>query len=296
MKKIRVTLIIGICVAVTTVALAWMWMQFFSKTKVAFVNFPLVTLGEIYKANTNSWITLKDLSPEEIETIDGYDMVFINGMGLHITEEQRAVVERLARNGLPILTTSATNPANKINSLDSLHQVSIKAYLENGGRQNYRSMLAYVRKYVDKKWIKTETPDSLIETANVLFSHVDPRHLDEEAKGFNAVGAYNQFLKEQGLWKEHAPRVIVTGPMGDPTPLVDALEKKGNVVYHVHSMLKIVQRHLIDSIRPDMVINLAHGRMGDYIIHESLGSPFSVGIENHPLLLNHFTQFVCRSR
>lgn len=266
MKKIRITVITGISVILIGIAFAWMWMHYFSKTKIVFVNFPLVTLGEIYKANTNDWITLKDLSPEEIEAIDGYDMVFINGMGLHITEEQRAVVEKLARKGLPVLTTSATNPANKINSLDSLHQASIKAYLDNGGRQNYRSMLAYVRKYIDKKWIKAEAPDSLVETENVLFSHIDSRHQEEEAKGFNSVSAYNRFLKEQGLWKENAPRVIVTGPMGDPAPLVAALEEKGNVVYNVHSMLKIVQRHLIDSIRPDMVINLAHGRMGDYII------------------------------
>ena len=41
-------------------------------------------------------------------------MVFINAMGLRITEEQRAQIQKAADGGLPVLTTAATNPANKI--------------------------------------------------------------------------------------------------------------------------------------------------------------------------------------
>ena len=71
-------------------------------------------------------------------------MVFINAMGLRITEEQRAQIQKAADGGLPVLTTAATNPANKIISLDSIQADTLKHYLSNGGRRNYRSMLNYV--------------------------------------------------------------------------------------------------------------------------------------------------------
>ena len=30
----------------------------------------------------------------------------------------------------------------------------------------------------------------------------------------------NTFLQHNGLWKENAPRIIVTGPMGEPSGLI----------------------------------------------------------------------------
>ena len=53
--------------------------------------------------------------------------------------------------------------------------------------------------------------------------------------------------------------------MGDPADLIRRLEETGNMVYPVRSMTKFVRQH-IDSIQPSAVINMAHGRMGDYIV------------------------------
>ena len=41
-------------------------------------------------------------------------MVFINAMGIRITEEQRALIQKAADRGLPVLSTAVTNPANDI--------------------------------------------------------------------------------------------------------------------------------------------------------------------------------------
>lgn len=259
--------IIGIAVAVVAILVAWgVWVKWFGATRVAFVNYQIITLGEISKANDNKWITLHELSTDDIDDISKYDMVFINAMGLRITEEQRAVVQRAADKGTPILTIAATNPANSINSIDSLQLDSLRQYVINGGRRNYRSMLNYVRKEIDHKIIGIGEIDAVVPQSNDMLYHIDPLHPDDEELGFNSVAEYNDFLKANGLWMEDAPRVVVTGLMGDPTDLIAGLEETGNVVYGVRSMSRFVKKHHIDSVCPSAVINMAHGRMGDYMV------------------------------
>ena len=241
------------------------WNSWFSATKIGFINYQAITLGEISKANDNPFIRLAEIGTDELDKLDGCDMVFINAMGIRITEEQRALIQKAADRGLPVLSTAVTNPANDICSLDSATAAPLRAYLAGGGRRNYRSMLEYVRGTVDGKLISTREPEPVQEAANEMLYHIDPSHPDDEAKGFNTVAGYNQFLKEHDLWKDGAPRIIITGQMGEPTDLIRRLEETGNVVYPVRRMKSFITRHQIDSVRPSAVINMAHGRMGDYI-------------------------------
>ena len=173
----------------------FIWNKWFATTKIAFVNYQVTTLGDIYKANDNDFIKLSEVTTDEIDRIGKYDVVFINAMGIRITEEQRSVIQSFANKRLPILTTSATNPANSIISLDSIQTSIIVQYLSNGGRQNYRSMLNYVRKYVDKKKISIDEPKSLAEMANEMIYHADPKNPNDEELGFNTIAEYNIFLE-----------------------------------------------------------------------------------------------------
>lgn len=243
----------------------WIWNSWFSTTRIAFINYQVINLGEISKANDNSFIRINELNTENLDRLNDYDMIFINAMGLRITEEQREQIRLAADKGLPVLSTAITNPANNICSLDSLTADTLKQYLNNGGRRNYRSLLNYVRKYIDRKQISVKQPEPVVAAANDMIYHCDPRHPEQEDLGFNTVESYNRFLKENGLWKEKAPRIVVTGQMGDPADLIRRLEETGNMVYPVRSMTKFVRQH-IDSIQPSAVINMAHGRMGDYIV------------------------------
>lgn len=77
-------------------------------------------------------IKISEISTDELDDLDTYDMVFINAMGLRITEEQRNMIQHLAQNGLPVLTTAATNPLNNIVSVDEAVADTLKAYLGNG--------------------------------------------------------------------------------------------------------------------------------------------------------------------
>lgn len=242
------------------------WNILFSATRIAFLNYQVITLGEIAKANDNDRIKLSILDVEELDKIGKYDAVLINGMGLRITAEQRAAIEEAAQSGVTVITTMATNPANEIISADSTTVATIKAYLNGGGRRNYRNMLTYIRRNIDGKTIDTTDPEAPVKREQKLFYHIDPTAPEDEEIDFGSVAEYDAFLKKHGLLIENAPRIILTGQMGEPEELIAELEKSGNVVYPVRNMQTLVQRHQVDSIRPAAVINMAHGRMGDYIV------------------------------
>ncbi len=243
----------------------YVWSSRISSTRIAFVNYQVIELGQISKANDNGMIQLSEVAPENIDELEDYDMVLINGMGLHIDEQQRQRLKQIAEN-VPVLTRMATNPANRITSVDSVDAHFILKYLENGGRKNYRSMLNYVRKFVDGKTFKAEEPDLVDERPDFLITHIDPKRPDDDELGFNSVAGYHRFLKENNLFKEGAPQVIVTGFMGVGSDFVKALEDHGMIAYRVNKMQAFITRHHADSIRPAAVINMAHGRLGDYMV------------------------------
>lgn len=253
-------------VVLAIIVLGGVWNTWFGATKVGFLNYQVIQLGQISKANDNSFIDIKEVSPEELDDLGSYDMLFINGMGLRITEEQRAMIEEAAEGGLPILTTAATNPANKIVSVDSIAADSLARYLGNGGRKNYRSVLNYVRKNIDGKIMWVDEPEQIVARSTDMFYHADPENAENEEKNFNTVAAYQEFLRKSDLWNEGGSSIIITGQMGEPTGLIKKLEESGNNVYPVRDITTLIALQQIDSIAPAAIINMAHGRMGDDIV------------------------------
>lgn len=241
------------------------WKSWVSPTRIAFVNYQIISLGEINKSNENSFIKIADVSTDNLSELSGYDMVFMNGMGLRITETQRDELVEISKK-VPFLTITATNPANDINSLEDVDQEFLKQYSRNGGRKNYRNMLLYVRKFVDGKKFKAAEPEVVSPRENKLLYHCDPADSNNEDLGFESIAEYNAFLKKHNMWKETAPRIIITGAMGEPSSLVKAFEESGNVVYCVNSLQRMIMSNQIDSIKPNAVINMAHGRVGDYLV------------------------------
>ena len=261
--KIRAGIVALLVIAAGVVA----WNVWFTATRIAFVNYQVITLGQIARANDNDRIRLSALDAEELDDIGKYDMVLINGMGLRITAGQRAAIQQAADDGLCVITTMATNPANAIVSADSSVVATVKGYLNGGGRRNYRNMLTYIRRTVDGKTFDSDEPDAPVKREEKQFYHSDPDDPGNEEADFGSVAAYETFLRKHGLWKEQAPRVIITGQMGEPAELVAALEKTGNTVYCVRDMQAALRGGQADSIRPAAIINMAHGRMGDDLVN-----------------------------
>lgn len=262
MKK-KSKIILGVCiVAVALIGLS-VWNTWFGATKVAFVNFQTIQQGSISKANDNSSIKLSEVSIDNLDRLTGYDMVFINGMGLRVVEEQRQLIQQAADKGVPVYTSMATNPANNICNLDSVQQNMIRGYLTNGGKTNYRNMLNYIRKVIDGKTSSTAEVEDPVERPSDMLYHAGINNPDDEQE-FLSVADYEKFMKENSLYKEGARKIMITGQMADATGLVEALEKEGYNVYPVQSMTRFMS--FINEIQPDAIINMAHGRMGDKMV------------------------------
>ncbi|NDV82989.1 cobaltochelatase subunit CobN [Bacteroides sp. 51] len=260
MKKRSIILLI--CLFVLVIAAVWGYNKYFSTTKIAFINFQTISLGSIAKANDNSFIQIKEVSVDDLDQLDNYDMIFLNGMGLRIVEEQRAQIQRAADKGIPIYTSAATNPANNICNLDSIQQKDIREYLGGGGRRNNRSLLNYIRKNIDKKISSIDEPEEPVKRPSDVLYHADLKGDDD--LDFLTVEEYEKYLKDNNLWTEGGKKIAITGQMADPTDLISALEKSGINVYPISSFRKL--QDFIREISPDAVINLPHGRMGDKMV------------------------------
>ena len=253
-----------IVVSILVVLILWgLWAYMGAPTRVAFLNYQVLQLGQISRANDNPSVRLYELSPEDASKAGHYDILLINGMGLRITEEQRAEIQRAAERGLPVLSTMVTNPANDINTVDSVLAPQLRAYLSNGGPANYRNMLSFIRRNIDGKRFRAPEPAPAEEYTVENIYHPALTEKGGGEDGFRSIAAYNSYLRSNGLWKEDSPRIIVTGQMGDPTDLIASLEAAGNVVYPVRSTRPMLDNGQLDSIAPSAVINMAHGRLGD---------------------------------
>ena len=264
MNRKKIIIVLAASVAVS--ALCLVWQRWFAATEVAFVNWQVSDLGQISKANDNGFVKIRELPVSRLSEAGRYDMVFVNGMGIRITAEQREGLRRAAGKGLPVLVTAATNPDNNIVSLDSADNAAIRQYIAGGGRANYRNMLSYVRRHVDGKVFKAPEPQAAVERTYYMLYHPDPSDPGNEDLGFNSVAEYEAFLKASGLYDADAPGVILTGQMGEPSDLIRRLEETGNMVYPVRFAATFFRRGHADSVDVAAVINMAHGRMGDYIV------------------------------
>ena len=262
MKK-KSKIILGVCIVAAALIGISVWNTWFSTTRIAFVNFQTIQQGSISKANDNSSVKLSEVSLDALDRLTGYDMVFINGMGLRIIEEQRQQIQQAADKGIPVYTSMATNPANNICNLDSVQENLIRGYLSNGGKANYRNMLNYIRKFIDGKVSSVPEIEEPIERPSDMLYHAGTDNPDDEQE-FLTVADYEAFMKKNNLYKEGARKIMITGQMADATGLIEALEKEGYNVYPVQSMTRFMS--FINEIRPDAIINMAHGRMGDKMV------------------------------
>lgn len=248
--------IIGLIVCVAGI---FAWNSLASTTKIAFVNYQAVELGQIAKANReNSFIKISELTPEEFDRANDYDMIFVNGMGLRITDEQRQLLNKAAEDGTPVMSTAVTNPQNQINSVDSVDVEYLKQYLD-GGRGNYRNMLRYVRRFIDGKKLFAPVPgDPVLTGASLIYYPTDKEEL-----AFMSVREYEQWLKKNGKWNVSAPHIILTGQMGVADSLVSHLERSGNIVYPIRLLQPAIASGAADSVKAAAVVNMAHGRLGN---------------------------------
>lgn len=256
---------LALLVVIVLGGLAKAYSAWVGTTRIAFLNYQAIALGQISHANDNAMIKLSEITTDDFDHLDDYDMIIVNGMGLRIDENQRKLLEE-ASYKVPTLTHAATNPANNIVSVDNFDADYLMQYIENGGKKNYQSMLAYIRKFIDGKKFMAPEPERVNERPDCLLTHFDPKDEKGDELGFNSIREYNAFLAKNGLYKEGAPTIMLTGFMGAAPDMEKAFEEKGFMVYRINKFQSFIAGHHADSIQANAVVNMAHGRMGDYFV------------------------------
>lgn len=239
----------------------WVYNNYFGKTKIAFINFRTIEMGTIARANNNGRIKIEVLGTDRLDKLGHYDMVFINGMGLRIVEQQRQILLDKAASGTKIYTSMATNPDNNICSLTDSEKETVASYLSNGGKRNYRNMLNYIRKEIDGKLGGNIPYEPAVEKNYDIIYHNDASGEELE---FATVQEYEKWYEKTGLKKINGDRIVVTGQLADASELIRELEEKGFNVYPVLSIRKLFG--FIEEIKPAAVINMAHGRLSDKFV------------------------------
>lgn len=256
---------LALLVVIVLGGLAKAYSAWVGTTRIAFLNYQAIALGQISHANDNAMIKLSEITTDDFDHLDDYDMIIVNGMGLRIDENQRKQLEE-ASYKVPTLTHAATNPANNIVSVDNFDADYLMQYIENGSKKNYHSMLAYIRKFIDGKKFMAPEPERVDERPNYLLTHFDPKDEKGDELGFNSIREYNAFLAKNGLYKKGAPAILLTGFMGAAPDMEKAFEKKGFMVYRINQQQSFIAGHHADSIQANAVVNMAHGRLGDYFV------------------------------
>ena len=256
-KKI---LIAGIGLA-AVILVVWFCYAVAGPTRIALVNFPKYQMARMAKSLDNSSVKLEAIELEQFGRLKKFDAVLIFGMGIRMTDDHRALLEKLKNKGMPIYSTSVTDPANNIMSLDSAQQRILGAYLGNGGTKNYRSLFNYIRRELDGKNLFTGAIEAPVEiSGDVLF------HLDDE-QTFATVDEFDAYYKANGYYTEQGPRVALLVGMAGPfdtnkehlDSLIRHLEARGMNVYPISSFSRRLE--LLQQIAPDAVIYMPHGRL-----------------------------------
>ena len=149
--KMKRKIILTLAALVAVLLGVWVYGTWFGVTRVAFVNFQTISMGSIAKANDNPMVKVYEVGTDELDGLTGYDMVFVNGMGLGIVAGQRAQIQHAAERGVPVYTNDGDESRQQYLQYGSLHVAKLAAYLGGGGRRNYRNMLNYIRQEIDGK-------------------------------------------------------------------------------------------------------------------------------------------------
>jgi len=259
MQKKQIIILLAVFAVITS---GWLILkQTASPTRVALVNFQNFQVAKMVKSVDNRYIKPEQLTIDDFNKLKRYDAIIIFGMGIRMTDEHRDVLQRLGERGMPIYTTAVTDPMNNINTLDSLQSAQVAAYLSGGGTGNYRSLFNYIRSEIHGNKSPACTYEDPVEVSDDIMFHLD------EDKVFETLPAYEQYYREQGFYREGAPRVALiagyAGPMDANKEHLDSLiaglESRNINVYPVSSVMKRMQ--FLQEIDPDAVIYMPHGRL-----------------------------------
>lgn len=173
MRKLPPQYLIAALIIAAVAAAVGLYHRYGSNTRVAFVNYPEYLLAPLMNQELNPAIEATPLRWTETsgEELKNYDMIIFFGMGLNFTEKQQQLLATLKK---PLYVTASTRTETALNTLTGRQREEIAAYLGNGGKENFRRMLDYIRYEVDGKRLRAARPQPP-KKSNAIRSSISAR-------------------------------------------------------------------------------------------------------------------------
>lgn len=252
--------VVAVCVFLLT---CWLlYSKLMSPTKIAVVSFPGFTVEKMMRANTSKWIKIEPLELEDLNKLSRYPLGLIRGHGVHISPEQLDQIREASEQGTRIYIADATNPEYNLTNFEGKALDYITDLMENKGSANFRSLFNYTRSQIDKKKLFLQPYGKAVILPDDYYFHMD----DELV--FDTIDAYEKYYREQGFYKEGAPRVaLLAGNINQQNSnaehtvkLIKGLEAKGLNVFPIRSFGQ-KKLELLQACNPDIVLLRPHGRL-----------------------------------
>ncbi len=256
LHKYKKYFIYALAAVLFAVAVAAIYFKYASPTRIYLANYPEYILAPLLDQQLNPALEIKHLPWDETKggELTDADCVIFFGMGLNFTEQQQQFLQKL---DCPVYTTASTRQETALATMSPEQQEQLAAYLQAGGKENFKRMLDYIRYELDGKRFFAPSPLPPEEQEYKPFFHID------EKDKFKTVGEYFGFYQQNGFYKAGEPVICILGGNGGGSleGLIKALESENCNVIAVSGLWP--GEAVMQEISPDLVIYQPHGRLGE---------------------------------
>lgn len=145
MNKKRLGIFLG-SIALLIVCSFAAYQYWLAPTRILIINATLAQAADIALNNDCARIEVTCIKKEEVKDLSGYDAIVMYSRGLYLDDGQIAEVERVGASGVPVFTNTLRNFTLSLNhNVTNEQQHTLREYLKNGNKHNYRNALLYLR-------------------------------------------------------------------------------------------------------------------------------------------------------
>lgn len=264
MNKKRLGIFLG-SIALLIVCSFAAYQYWLAPTRILIINATLAQAADIALNNDCARIEVTCIKKEEVKDLSGYDAIAMYSRGLYLDDGQIAEVERVGASGVPVFTNTLRNFTLSLNhNVTNEQQHTLREYLKNGNKHNYRNALLYLRHIATPhRWGHQdyEPPIPLLEN---MFYH------REYGRYFSTPQEVTAYLKEKNLYHEDGRNLALISGLNFPMEgnrahvdsLITCLTQAGFNVYPFTAGGQ-PRADMIRTLHPDAVVYLPMGRLGN---------------------------------
>ena len=167
MNKKRLGIFLG-SIALLIVCSFAAYQYWLAPTRILIINATLAQAADIALNNDCARIEVTCIKKEEVKDLSGYDAIVMYSRGLYLDDGQIAEVERVGASGVPVFTNTLRNFTLSLNhNVTNEQQHTLREYLKNGNKHNYRNALLYLRHIATPHRCPRRFPHHVLDTSRL---------------------------------------------------------------------------------------------------------------------------------